>query len=163
MATFVIATCWLNDEDYQAGNAKTLAYAWAPKLNKALLRALLGASLPFHVAQGTTVDVRLSRGPGPWITGVLVIDCGPWRTDDDYIRRGGRPAAESMKGQRVGWDKTRKGWFAEATPQKYKCNGAGIDLTPAVYERLYGKPAGSLWSKSPGDLVDVRLHEPGGK
>lgn len=154
------ATCWLNESDYKSGDAKSLAYAWAPKLTRKMLPTLLGAALPATVKKGTLIDVKLSLGQH-WVHGVPVIDIGPWRTDDAYWTRNGRPAAESMKGLKCGWDKTRKGWFVEARPTKYTCNGAGIDLTPAVWEQLYGEIAGSLWTKSPGDLVDIVVHEPG--
>lgn len=150
----IIATCWLNKEDYNSGSAKSLAYTWAPKLNANSGKTLRGASLPGKVEPGTTVDVVYK---GRSSLRVPVIDVGPWRTNDQFWLKGTRPVAESLNGQRVNWD--GQNWVP-ANPGRLKCNGAGIDLTPAVWAELLGLSVERVWSESPSAQVDITVNVP---
>lgn len=130
----VMATCWLNEDDDKTGEtAKQPAYPWAPRNHDGIGKTLLGCAVPFAVEQGDGVDVRLS-GTAHW-TFIPVTEKGPHHTDDDYLKRGARPRAESEPG-----------------------NHAGIDITPPGWALLWGKTAEQEWAGEPSGLVELRWH-----
>jgi hypothetical protein len=75
----------------------------------------LFVALPHPGALGKQVEVRYRARA----LVVPVLDVGPWNIDDDYWRRGRRPAAERNHGR-----------------YRAPSNRAGIDLSDAVFHAL---------------------------
>jgi hypothetical protein len=97
------------------------------------------AALPHSKVLGMKISIQQSdaegRGFGP-VLKTRIRDVGPWRTDDAYWeRRQARPAVEGLKGQKVVWDRARKGWYPSRSGTT-TCNGAGLDVSFGGWMKL---------------------------
>lgn len=96
----------------------------------------LFVALPSPSALRQTVTVQLSdaqgNGYGPAISG-QVRDVGPWQVADAYWQGNRRPHAEALRGSRVAW---KKGVGYVASSKGRRCNGAGIDISAALWCKL---------------------------
>jgi len=150
----IVAMTWLNQADEKS--EKRTAYGQA--LTPGLGRTLVGVSLPARVPPGTTVSLRL-RPDGEWLPNIPVVEVGPWSTRDPYWRTQSRPRAESLKGAPVVWNDDTDQW--ELSPMGERiCNGAGIDVTPAVAARLTQKPVEPFYLVGATLSADLIVHEP---
>ena len=93
-------------------------------------------ALPHPKALRQTLQIQLTDAQGNGYGSALtapVKDVGPWRVNDAYWESGGRPYAEGVKGQRVAWTRGQ-GYMASAKGRR--CNGAGIDVSTALWTKL---------------------------
>lgn len=77
----------------------------------------VGASLPYRFAAPVPTLTVFYKGKS--VSGVPIVDIGPWNTNDAYWNGSGRPQAES------GTDNSGR-----------RTNFAGLDLTPGTWEKL---------------------------
>lgn len=96
----------------------------------------LYVALPSRTGLRKTVQLVLSDAQGNPLGSAQaapVKDVGPWRVNDAYWESNARPYAEAQKGRRVSWVKGQ-GYMASSKGRK--CNGAGIDISTALWTKL---------------------------
>lgn len=86
-------------------------------------------ALPSKKAGGKYVQITNEKNGNTVVA--VVADLGPWcRQDDAYVFGTARPIAEQRRGQFIG---------ISSCNSKYKSNGAGIDLSLTVGQKLTGR------------------------
>lgn len=116
--------------------------------------------LLFALPAGTFPDERMDvELMGRRAANLKRGDTGPWSTRDPFFRTPGRrPLAETFLGQAVRWDDRAGAWTpAGDGPKVLTCNGAGLDLTRAVWAQLLGVQPADVDRLQPTERVRFRL------
>lgn len=136
--TAIKTTCWGNRED-EPEEWEQMAYPWSPPCRPGSGKTTLGAALPARVDEGTAVSVqRLTDGT--WSEWWPVIDLGP-----------------SVAGES---DPNDPWWITGKRPESEATGRAALDLTPACWAWILGRPVEEMWAGSPSGLLSVRVRLP---